>query len=48
MDCLWKIVVLNFEFMLVLNHDDVTWDCPKGGDLGKTRMIFGHTILGKE
>jgi hypothetical protein len=24
-----------FEFLLVLNHDDVTWDCPKGEDMGK-------------
>jgi len=26
---------LNFEFLLVLNHDDVTWDCPKMGVLRK-------------
>jgi hypothetical protein len=35
MDYLWNIVGLNFEFSLVLNHDDVTWDCPKGEDIGK-------------
>ncbi len=30
-------MVLNFEFFLVLNHDDVIWDCPKKEDLGKRR-----------
>ncbi len=29
MDCSWIIVVLNFEFSLVLSHDYVTWDYPK-------------------
>jgi hypothetical protein len=28
---------LNFEFLLVLNHDDVTENCPKKEDLGKKR-----------
>jgi hypothetical protein len=31
----WNIIGLNFEFLLVLNHDDVTWDCPKMGVMGK-------------
>jgi hypothetical protein len=31
----WNIVGLNFEFLLVLNNDDVTWDCPEGEVLGK-------------
>jgi hypothetical protein len=35
MDCSWSIIVLNFEFLLVLNYDDVIWDCPKKEDLGK-------------
>jgi hypothetical protein len=35
MDYSWSIVVLNFEFLLVLNHDDVIWDCLKREDLGK-------------
>jgi hypothetical protein len=35
--CSWNIVVLNFELLLVLNHDDVTWDCPKREALGKRR-----------
>ncbi len=34
-DWLWNIVDLNFEFLLVLNNDDVTWDYPKMGLLGK-------------
>jgi hypothetical protein len=43
----WNIIVLNFEFMLVFNHDDVIWDYPKKEDMGKKRKIFGHTILKK-
>jgi hypothetical protein len=43
-DCSWNIVSLNFEFLLVLNHDDVTWDCPKMGDLGKKDFIFRHSF----
>jgi hypothetical protein len=35
---------LNFEFLLVLNHDDVTWDYPEREDLGKRRKIFGHNF----
>ncbi len=31
---------LNFEFLLVLNHDDVTRDCPKRENLGKKRGFF--------
>jgi hypothetical protein len=34
-DCSWNIIVLNFEFLLVLNRDDVAWDCPKKEDMGK-------------
>jgi hypothetical protein len=26
-------LVLDFEFLLVLNHNDVTWDCSKREDL---------------
>ncbi len=37
---------MNFEFLLVLNHDDVIWDCLKKEDLGK-RGIIKHTILRK-
>jgi hypothetical protein len=33
--------------LLVLNHDDVTWGCPKGGDLGK-RLSFLDKILGSK
>ncbi len=33
-DYSWNIVGLNFEFLLVLNHDDMTWDCPKKEDMG--------------
>jgi hypothetical protein len=36
----WNIVGLNFEFFFVLNHDDVTWDCPKMGDLGKRKSFL--------
>jgi hypothetical protein len=45
MDCSLYIVGLNFEFLLVLNHDDVTWDCPKGRDLGKWISLL-DIILG--
>ncbi len=31
---------LNFEFLLVLNHDDVTWDYPKMGDMGKRKSLL--------
>jgi hypothetical protein len=34
----------DFEFLLVLNHDDVTWDCPKREDMGKRRIIFRHNF----
>jgi hypothetical protein len=33
---------LNFELLFVLNHDDVTWDCPKMGVIGK-RISFLDT-----
>ncbi len=29
------LLVLNFEFLLVLNHDCVTWDYPKREDIGE-------------
>jgi hypothetical protein len=38
---------LNFEFLLVLNHDDVTWDCPKMGVMGKM-ISFLDTQLGSK
>jgi hypothetical protein len=28
------------------NHDDVTWDYPKGKNLGRRKGIFRHTVLG--
>ncbi len=40
MDCSWNIVGLNFEFLLVLNHDDVTWDYPKKEDLGNMNSLL--------
>jgi hypothetical protein len=40
-------IVLNFEFLLVLNHDDVTWDYPKMEDLGKRKKHFLHTQFGR-
>jgi hypothetical protein len=30
----------NFEFLLVLNHDDVIWDCPKRGRSGEEKGNF--------
>jgi hypothetical protein len=36
------IAGLNFEFLLVLNHDDVIRDYPKMGDLGE-RISFLDT-----
>jgi hypothetical protein len=33
------LLVLNFEFLLVLNHDGVTWNYPKKEDLGKKRGL---------
>jgi hypothetical protein len=47
MDYSWSIIVLNFEFFLVLNHDDVTWDCPKREDLRKRRRILRYIIWKK-
>jgi hypothetical protein len=35
---------LNFEFLLVLNRDDATWDCLNREDLGKRRMILIHNF----
>jgi hypothetical protein len=37
--------ILNFYYFW--NHDDVTWDCPKGKILGKRKGILKHTILGR-
>jgi hypothetical protein len=39
-DCSWNIIGLNFEFLLVLNHDDAIWDYPKMGDIGKNIFIL--------
>jgi hypothetical protein len=33
------LLVLNFEFLLVLNHDGVTWNYTKREDLGKKRGL---------
>jgi hypothetical protein len=34
--------------LLVLNHDDVTWDCPNRGDLRRRRRrTLEHTVLGR-
>jgi hypothetical protein len=38
--------ILNFEFLLFLDHGDVTLDCPKGKVIGR-RRILRHTVLGK-
>jgi hypothetical protein len=35
---------MNFECLLVLNHDEETWDCLKG-EVRKNRNILRHTIL---
>jgi hypothetical protein len=40
----WNIVSLNFEFLLILNHDDVTWDCLKKEYMEKRKGIPKHTI----
>jgi len=32
---------------LVLNHDDVIWDCPKMGVMEEKKFILKHTILGR-
>jgi hypothetical protein len=34
-DCSWNIIVMNFEFLLVLNHDDVTLGLPIKGRFGE-------------
>jgi hypothetical protein len=41
-----NFVSFNFEFLLVLNQNEETWDCPKGEVL-KKRDILKHTILGR-
>jgi hypothetical protein len=41
-----NFVNLNFEFLLVLNHGDVTWDNPKGENSGK-QGDFLNIVLGK-
>jgi hypothetical protein len=38
---------LDFEFLLVLNHDDVIWDYPKKEDMGKRMMILKRPVLGR-
>ncbi len=45
-DLSWNIVSLNFEFLLFLDHCDVTCDYPKGNVLGR-RRILKHIVLGK-
>jgi hypothetical protein len=40
MDRSWNIVGLNFEFLLVLNHDDVSWDYPKREALGNMNSLL--------
>jgi hypothetical protein len=37
----------SFELLLALNHDDVTWDCPKKEDLGKRRDLILRHFWGK-
>jgi hypothetical protein len=32
------LLVLNFELLLDLNYNDVTWDCSKNEDLRKKRF----------
>jgi hypothetical protein len=39
-------VILNFEFLLVLNHDDGTSDCPKREDLGKHEGLLDRQCGG--
>jgi hypothetical protein len=34
------LLVLNFELLLVLNHNDVTWDCPKRERFGEEEIFF--------
>ncbi len=41
------LLVLNFEYLLVFNHDDVTWDHPKREDLGKREDISRNMIFGR-
>jgi hypothetical protein len=31
-------LLVGFEFLLVLNHNDVTWGCSKNKDVGKKRF----------
>ncbi len=38
------LLVLNFEFLLVLNHDGVIWNYPKREDLGKKRGYRTHNF----
>jgi hypothetical protein len=35
MDSSWNIIILNFEFLLILNHDDGTLNYLKKEDMGK-------------
>jgi hypothetical protein len=39
------MVSLNFEFLLFFNHDDATWDYPKGRVLARRMIILRHTNL---
>ncbi len=36
------------EFLLFLDHGDVTWDCPKGRVLGRGDFIFRNNFLEKK
>jgi len=38
----------NFEFLLVLDHGDVTCDCLKGRVIGRRRMILKHNVFWEE
>jgi hypothetical protein len=37
---------LNFELLLVLNHDE-DWGLPKGGGSKKEDIILKHKVLGR-
>jgi hypothetical protein len=38
---------LNFQFLLFLDHGDVTWDCLKRKVLGEKGGILKYTVLGR-
>jgi hypothetical protein len=39
---------LNFEFLLVLNHDEEIEDYKKGGSFRKQGRFIKHIVWGKE